>query len=88
MPLNRWWLDGASASNRETSPRLVPGGFEPLPHAGHEKSEADTHVESFGEYLRTRVRLPALHHYKVLIERNFRKQRCPLGLICTFARFR
>ena len=42
-------MDGASASNRETSPRLVPGGFEPLPHAGHEKSEADKHVESFGE---------------------------------------
>jgi hypothetical protein len=24
----------------------VPGGFWPLPHAGHEISEADTHVES------------------------------------------
>src|SRR5262245_46973578 len=30
-------------------PRLVPGGFSPLPHAEHETSEADTHVESLGE---------------------------------------
>src|SRR5438552_17373212 len=30
-------------------PGLVPGGFEPLPHAEDEKTEADTHVESFGE---------------------------------------
>jgi len=40
-------LDVVPASNRETSPGLVPGGPEPLPHVGHEKSEADTHVESF-----------------------------------------
>ena len=25
----------------------MPGGFWPLPHAGHENPEADTHVESF-----------------------------------------
>jgi hypothetical protein len=46
-------LDDASASNRETLPGLVPGGFEPLPHAGHETSEADTHVESFAEVYET-----------------------------------
>ena len=27
----------------------MPGGFSPLPHDGYEKTEADTHVESFGE---------------------------------------
>jgi len=42
-------LDDDPASNRETSLGLVSGGFEPLPHAGHEKTEADTHVESYAE---------------------------------------
>jgi hypothetical protein len=44
-----WRSDGGSASDRKIFPGLVPGGFSPLPHAGHENSEADTHVESHGE---------------------------------------
>src|SRR5262245_29759931 len=44
-----WRSDGGSASDRKIFPGLVPGGFSPLPHAGHENSEADTHVESDGE---------------------------------------
>ena len=27
----------------------MPGGSSPLPHVGHEKTEADTHVDSRGE---------------------------------------
>ena len=42
-------MDDVPASDRETSPGLAPGGFEPLPHVGRETKEADTHVESFGE---------------------------------------
>ena len=40
-------------------PRLVSGGFEPLPHAGHEISEAATHVESFDDVLSDAGSTPA-----------------------------
>jgi hypothetical protein len=37
----------------------VAGGFEPLPHAGHETKEADTHVESHGDLLSDAGSTPA-----------------------------
>jgi hypothetical protein len=37
----------------------VSGGFSPLPHAGHEISEADTHVESCGDVLSDAGSTPA-----------------------------
>jgi hypothetical protein len=37
----------------------VSGGFWPLPHAGHEKSEADTHVESYEDVLSDAGSTPA-----------------------------
>jgi hypothetical protein len=37
----------------------VSGGFWPLPHAGHEISEADTHVESCGDVLSDAGSTPA-----------------------------
>jgi len=37
----------------------VSGGFEPLPHAGHETKEADTHVESHGDLLSDAGSTPA-----------------------------
>jgi len=41
------------------APGLVSGGFWPLPHAGHEISEADTHVESCGDVLSDAGSTPA-----------------------------
>ena len=37
----------------------MPGGFWPLPHAGHENPEADTHVESCGDVLSDAGSTPA-----------------------------
>jgi len=37
----------------------VSGGFSPLPHAGHEISEADTHVESHDDVLSDAGSTPA-----------------------------
>jgi hypothetical protein len=37
----------------------VLGGFEPLPHAGHETKEADTHVEFHGDLLSDAGSTPA-----------------------------
>ena len=37
----------------------MSGGFSPLPHAGHEISEADTHVESCGDVLSDAGSTPA-----------------------------
>ena len=37
----------------------MSGGFEPLPHAGHEISEAATHVESFDDVLSDAGSTPA-----------------------------
>jgi hypothetical protein len=54
-----WLPDGGSASGGEMSPGLVPGGFSPLPHAGHEIAEADTHVESHEDVLSDAGSTPA-----------------------------
>ena len=37
----------------------MSGGFWPLPHAGHETSEADTHVESYEDILSDAGSTPA-----------------------------
>ena len=37
----------------------MSGGFWPLPHAGHETSEADTHVESYEDMLSDAGSTPA-----------------------------
>jgi len=40
-------------------PRLVPAGFSPFPHGGHENPEADTHVESYDDGLSDAGSTPA-----------------------------
>ena len=37
----------------------MSGGFWPLPHAGHENTEADTHVESYEDILSDAGSTPA-----------------------------
>jgi len=41
------------------SPRLVSRRFWPRPHAGHEKTDADTHVESHDDVLSDAGSTPA-----------------------------
>ena len=57
----------------------MSGGFEPLPHAGHETSEADTHVEVHADVPSDAGSTPAASTiYLVLLEGlpDFGKSRC------------
>ena len=63
----------------------MSGGFSPLPHAGHENLEADTHVESFDDALSDAGSTPAasttLWANKI---RLFQRLKKPLYLFCPF----
>src|SRR5262245_60684154 len=59
MSLNRLALGRRLGVRARDLPGLVPGGFSPLPHAGHETSEADTHVGALGAVLSDAGSTPA-----------------------------
>jgi len=54
-----WRCNGGPALHREMNRVWQPAVFQPLPHAGGEISEADTHVESFGDVLSDAGSTPA-----------------------------
>jgi len=58
-PLNRLASERRLGVRRRDLPGLVSSGFSPLPHAGYEKSEADTHVEFFDDVLSDAGSTPA-----------------------------
>jgi hypothetical protein len=58
-PLNRLVSRRRLGVGRRDLPGLVLGGFSPLPHAEHENTEADTHVESPDDVLSDAGSTPA-----------------------------
>ena len=48
----------------------MSGGFSPLPHAGHENPEADTHVESYEDVLSDAGSTPAASTTLVLLNQQ------------------
>ena len=62
-----WGSDAIKQAGGHAAPRRVParcpeakaGGTSPLPHAGHENPEADTHVESHDDVLSDAGSTPA-----------------------------